>query len=112
MIAPSLTHLAQLQLMNTYSTEELHKIQTFLLYGTMSEGLEWILEKKDYGLRRRMKVHALTRGYGQPLAHFACDQPNPNSQVQYADLHGPDEQCRIVLMLSYPTISARVRPKI
>jgi hypothetical protein len=41
---------------------------------------------------------------------LACDLSNPNSQVQYADLHGPDDQCRIVLLLSYPTISARVRP--
>jgi hypothetical protein len=98
--------------MKTYSTEELHKIQMFLRAGTISEGLEWILDKKDYGLCRQMKVHALTRGYGQALAHVACNLPNPNSQVQYANLHGPDEQqCGIVLMLSYPTISARVRPK-
>ena len=113
MIAPSLTQLAQLPLMKTYSTEELHKIQTFLLLldGTMSEGLEWILENKDYGLRHRMKIHAVTREYGQALEHLARDQPNPNSKVQYADLqHGPDELCRIVLLLSYPTVSARVRP--
>jgi hypothetical protein len=98
--------------MKSYSTEELHKIQMFLRDGIISEGLEWISEKKDYGLRRRMKVHALTHGYGQALAHFADNLPNPNSQVQYADLHGPDDQCRIVLMLSYyPTISVRVRPK-
>ena len=58
----------------------------------------------------RMKVHALMHGYGQALAHFACDLPNPNSQVHYADLHGPDDQCRILLLLSYPTVSARVRP--
>ena len=63
----------------------------------MSEGLEleWILEKKDCGLHHR---------------NLARDQPNPNSQVQYADLHGPDEQCRIVLLLSYPAVSAGVRP--
>jgi hypothetical protein len=48
MIAPSLAHLAQLPLMKTYSTEELHKIQMFLRDGTITEGLEWILEKKDY----------------------------------------------------------------
>ena len=69
MIAPSLAHLAQLPLMKTYSTEELHKIQMFLRDGTISEGLEW-MEKKDYGLRRRMKVHALMHGYGQALAHL------------------------------------------
>jgi hypothetical protein len=57
-----------------------------------------------------MKIHALTHGYGQALERVACDLPNANSQVHYADLHGPDDQCRIVLMLSYPTISARLRP--
>jgi hypothetical protein len=107
MIAPSLAHLAQLPLMKTYSTEELHKIQMFLRDGTISEGLEWILEKKDY-LCHQMKVHALTCGYSGPL--MTCNLPNPNSQVHYADLHGLDDQCRIVLLLSYPTVSARVRP--
>jgi hypothetical protein len=110
MTAPSLAHLAQLPLMKSYSTEELHKIQMFLRDGIISEGLEWISEKKDYGLRHRMKLHALTHGYGRPLTQLACDLPNANSRVQYADLHGPDDQCRIVLILSYPTISARVRP--
>ena len=57
-----------------------------------------------------MKVHALTRGYSRPLTQLTCDLPNPNSQVHYADLHGPDDQCRIVLLLSYPSVSARVRP--
>ncbi len=80
MIAPSLAYLAQLPLMKTYSTEELDKIQKFLLDGKMSEGLEWILEKKDYSLRRRKKVRALTCGYGQALVHFACIR-NPLSPI-------------------------------
>jgi hypothetical protein len=109
MTAPSLA-LAQLPLMKSYSTEELHKIQMFLKAGFISEGLEWISEKKDYELRHRMKRHALTHGYGQALERVACNLPNANSRVQYADLHGPDDQCRIVLMLSYPTVSARERP--
>jgi hypothetical protein len=110
MTAPSLAHLAQLPLMKSYSTEELHKIQMFLRDGIISEGLEWISEKKDYSLRHRMKLHASTHGYGQALEHVACNLPNANSQVQYADLHGLDDQCRIVLVLSFPTVSARVRP--